>query len=197
MLERIRHGEPAAAEQLLAIHRAELGKFVALRLDRRLRARLDASDVVQEALAEAAQRLAEFIAQPPMPFRLWLRRNAYLKLVSQMRLHLGADRRDVRREVMLPDDSSLALAEQLFAPGSTPSRQASRQEMAQRVRQAIGMLSETDREVVLMHTFDALTYQEIAYVLQIEPAAARKRHGRALLRLHKLLSADGFTDAQS
>jgi DNA-directed RNA polymerase specialized sigma24 family protein len=47
-----------------------------------------------------------------------------------------------------------------------------------------------------MRNFEALSYNEIAALLEINPAAARKRNGRALLRLHELLSADGLTASQ-
>ena len=39
--------------------------------------------------------------------------------------------------------------------------------------------------------------EEIGYVLGIAPAAARKRHGRALLRLERLLREDGFPESGS
>ena len=47
-----------------------------------------------------------------------------------------------------------------------------------------------------MRTFEGLSYDEAAYVLEIDAAAARKRHGRALVRLHKLLTAGGLTESQ-
>jgi len=60
LLNRTAHGDRAAHDQLLARHQQRLRQAVAYRLDRRLAARVDPSDVVQEALAEASRRLAEF-----------------------------------------------------------------------------------------------------------------------------------------
>jgi hypothetical protein len=37
----------------------------------------------------------------------------------------------------------------------------------------------------------------VAYVLHLDAATARKRHGRALLRLHKLLTNDDQEDSSS
>jgi DNA-directed RNA polymerase specialized sigma24 family protein len=47
-----------------------------------------------------------------------------------------------------------------------------------------------------MRNYEGLSYEEAAYILEITPAAARKRHGRALLRLHALLTASGLTESQ-
>jgi RNA polymerase sigma factor (sigma-70 family) len=61
------------------------------------------------------------------------------------------------------------------------------------VREAVAQLPEADREVLLMRTFEGLSFEDVGQLLEIEPATARKRHGRALVRLHKLLSAGGVT----
>ena len=47
--------------------------MIALRLDQRLQARIDASDVIQEAYLAASARLAEYVERPTMPFFMWLR----------------------------------------------------------------------------------------------------------------------------
>ena len=57
LLERARAGDQAAVNELFARHRARLRRMVELRLDRRLQARIDASDVIQDAYLEAATRL--------------------------------------------------------------------------------------------------------------------------------------------
>ena len=64
------------------------------------------------------------------------------------------------------------------------------------VRQAVARLPDMDREVLLMRHFEGLSYREIGYVLDIEPAAARKRNGRALLRLHGELANTGLDECQ-
>jgi RNA polymerase sigma-70 factor (ECF subfamily) len=196
LLEKARRGDHLAVEELLARHRPYLRQLVELRLDPRLRPRVDASDVVQEAQLEAARRLEAYLEDPAMPFRLWLRRLAQDRLVMLRRFHLGASRRSVGREVALPDRSSLLLARSLMNGGSTPSQTCAQQELAARVRRAVARLPAADREILLMRTFEELSYDEVAYLLQVDPAAARKRHGRALLRLHKILSEDGMTESQ-
>jgi RNA polymerase sigma-70 factor (ECF subfamily) len=189
-------GDSTAFERLFTRYRAELLRVVELRLDGRLRPRFDPSDVVQETQLEAFRRLDDFLTRRPMPFRLWLRRTAYERLLKIHRAHEDAGRRAVGREVSLPDHSSLLLAQQLAAPGSTPSQHLSREERSRRVREAVAQLPDADREVLLMRHFEGLSNQEVSCLLDITPAAASQRHGRALLRLRKLLLDSGLAESQ-
>jgi RNA polymerase sigma-70 factor (ECF subfamily) len=189
-------GNRDAFAKLFARFRSELRRMVALRLDRRLRARVDASDIVQETQLEALRRLPEYLERRPMPFRLWLRKTAQERLLVVQRQHLRAARRTVDREVPLPDRSSLLLAQQLAACDSTPSQRLDRRDLAHRVRQGLARLPEADREILIMRTFEGLSNQEVGHLLDIDPGTASKRHGRALLRLHRILSDSGMTESQ-
>lgn len=189
-------GGPSTFDRLFARHREALRTAIGLRFDPALRARLDPSDVVQDTQLEAFRRLPEYLARRPMPFHLWLRKMAYERLIMMRRKHLGAACRAVGNELPLPEGSSLMLAKNLLAAGQSPSGQVAAAELAQRVRRSLGQLADIDREILLMRTFEMLPYDEIACVLEIEPAMARKRYGRALLRLHRLLAADGITESR-
>ena len=197
LLRQIRAGDKAAFERLFAEHRPQLRRFVDMRLDPKLRARVDASDVVQETQMEVLGRLADYLERQPMPFRLWLRKTAYERLLKIRRRHVEAAQRSLEREVPLPDRSSFALAQQLLASGSTPSQHLDKREIARRVRQAIAQLAENDRQIVLMRNFEGMSNREVAQVLQIDPATASQRFGRALLRLRKLLVSSGLMEDES
>jgi RNA polymerase sigma-70 factor (ECF subfamily) len=196
LLGRIRAGERGAFAQLFAQHQAYLHRLVELRLDTRLRARLDPADVVQEAQLEALRRLDAYLDRPTLPFRLWLRQIACDRALKARRQHVGAARRAVGREVPLPEQSSVLLARQLLADDATPSQQVSRGELARRLRQAVTQLPEADRDLVMMRHFEGLSNKEVACLLGLEPATASRRHGRALLRLHRILSEGGLTESQ-
>jgi len=161
-----------------------------------LRARVDASDVVQETQMVAAKRLGDYLQRQPVAFRLWLRQIAQDQLVMAYRRHVGAERRTVRREVALPQRSSLQFAKQLTGGEASPSQQAARAEQARCVRQALSRLSPADQDVLILRNYEQLSFDEIAYVLRIEPATARKRYGRALLRLGKIVHNIGLTRSQ-
>jgi RNA polymerase sigma-70 factor (ECF subfamily) len=187
-------GDPAAAGALLARHRAGLVAFVEARLDGRLTRRVDPSDVVQDAQTDLARRLPDFLARRPMPFHLWARKTAYERLLDAHRWHLGRARRTVAREAPWPTASSLALARPLLARGPSPSEEAEAKEFARRVAAVVAELPAADSEVLMLRHADGLPFAEIGVLLGIDPAAVRKRFGRALMRLQKTLSAAGLLE---
>jgi RNA polymerase sigma-70 factor (ECF subfamily) len=196
LLERLGNGDAEAGDQLLCQHRDELWRQIDLRLDRRLRRRVDPSDVVQEVQLEALRRLPDYLQRCPMPFWLWLRKIAHERLIMAYRRHAVAGCRSIGRNIALPVSSSAVLAPELMARGSSPSQALKRQELAARVRQAVADLSDADREMVLMRNFEQLTNQQAAAVLGIDPATASQRYGRALIRLRAILAGLGVTGSE-
>jgi RNA polymerase sigma-70 factor (ECF subfamily) len=194
LVERAAHGDAGAREHLLVRHRDRLRQMVAVHLDRRLAARVDPSDVVQEALADAARKLTGYLRDRPLPFYPWLRRLAWERLVKLHRRHLHARRRSATREqpgvLRLPDESAVELARRLIAPGSSPSRQLVRAELQGRVQAALEALGERDREVLVLRYLEGLRTREVAAVLGISEGAVKVRHVRALERLRRLLDDD-------
>jgi RNA polymerase sigma-70 factor (ECF subfamily) len=195
ILEAIRRGEARALEVLLERCRPGLHAFVECHFDPRLRARFDPSDVVQETQAEVARRMDEYLANQPMPFRLWLRKKAIDRLLNLRRDHVARARRSVDREQAFPDRSSLLVARPLLTRGSSPSQRMQARELAERVSQAVGRLALADREILLLRHAEDLPFEEIGCLLDIEPAAARKRFGRALIRLQKALRDEGLLES--
>lgn len=188
LLDRIANGESSAAEALLTRYQTRVRNMVNLRMDPRLAARFDPSDVVQDALAEAHRRLPEYASRRPIPFYPWLRRIAWERLLQLHRQHVEAKRRSVTREEPLPlsHESELLLAERL-ATSSTPSDQLLRREIGHRVRQAIAELPAGDREVIVLKHLEELSFEDAAVVLEISVAATYSRYYRAIQRLHRLL----------
>jgi hypothetical protein len=101
LLEQARAGNQGALNDLFARHRARLRRMVDLRLDGRLQARIDASDVIQEAFVEAVSRLDEYLREPSYPLFLWLRLIVGERLLKLHRHHLGTHMRDVGLEKRL------------------------------------------------------------------------------------------------
>jgi RNA polymerase sigma-70 factor (ECF subfamily) len=194
LLQQAAAGNAQALEFLLEHYRRRLHAFVTARLDLKLRARVDPSDAVQEAQLEMVRRLDDFLRRRPMPFHVWARKTAYERLLNLRRDHRQRARRSVDREVALPDRSSLLVARPLLARGSSPSQHLAARELAERISHAVGELSAVDREILLMRHAEELPYEEIACLLEVAPAAARKRYGRALIRLQKVLSDHGLLE---
>jgi RNA polymerase sigma-70 factor (ECF subfamily) len=191
LLDQVSHGEREALDHLLSRSRTNLREFVDYHLDPRLRTRLDPSDVVQEVQLEVVQRIDDFLQRRPMPFHLWLRKTAYERLLNLRRDHQRA-RRDVEREVRLPERSSLLMVRPLLH--GSPSREAEAREFAERVNRAVSELPDRDREILTMRHVEELSYEEIGCLLEIKPAAARQRYGRALIRLQSVLSSHGLLE---
>ncbi len=186
------HGDRNAMNQLLELHRAALRRVVQMRLDRAIARRVDASDIVQDVLLEANDRLADYLADPRMPFHLWLRHMAKDRIIEMHRRHRGAQRRSLDREQSLAspqygDQSSMNLAQMLVDHELTPAAENIRRELEQRFIVAVDQLEEDDRDIILMRHFEQLGNSEAAVALGLSPAAAGMRHLRALRKLRAIL----------
>ncbi|HZW33884.1 MAG TPA: sigma-70 family RNA polymerase sigma factor [Isosphaeraceae bacterium] len=197
LLRRAGTGDLSARQHLLARYRCRLRQMVALRIDRRMAARIDPSDVVQEALADAARSLSDYLTDRPLPFYPWLRQFAWERLLQLHRHHLQAQRRSVVREQLricdVADESEAILTERLVHSGSSPSARLVAAELRDRVHRALQALEPRDREVLVLRYLEQLTTKETAAVLGLSEAAVKTRHRRALERLRRRL--DGRPDA--
>jgi RNA polymerase sigma-70 factor (ECF subfamily) len=193
LLERARDGDPQAVNDIFARHRDRLRRMVELRLDWRLQARVDASDVIQDAFLDVARRLPDYLRQPNLPLFLWLRLVVAERLCALRRHHLGTHMRDAGREVPLaldamPAPSSAALAAHLLGRHTSPTQAAVRAERVLRVQEALNALEPIDREILSLRHCEQLSRAEAAAVLGIEEAAAAQRYVRALKRLKNVLA---------
>jgi RNA polymerase sigma-70 factor (ECF subfamily) len=199
LVELARAGDAAALNELFARHRGRLRRMVDLRLDRRLSARVDPSDVVQDGFVDAVAKLPEYLANPRYPLFLWLRLVVGERLQKVHRTHLGTQMRDAGLEVSLyrealPAASSAALAAQLLGKFTSPTQAAVRAERLLRVQEALNALDPIDREIIALRNFEELSRPEAAAALGIEEAAAAKRYVRALKRLKGVLGATPGND---
>ena len=176
-------GDEVALRRLLDRHREPLRRMIAVRLDRRLAARLDPSDVVQEALADAGRKLHQYARERPLPFYPWLRRLAAERLALAHRRHIKVAGRSVCLERPgrpdPSDGSNFLLIDRLAASGTSPTGSYRREELRQRVRTALDVLGEGDREVLVLRYLEDLPFAEVAVVLGITENAAKVRHFRA------------------
>jgi RNA polymerase sigma-70 factor (ECF subfamily) len=188
-------GDRRAAEALMERHRRRLRRMIAVRLDARIAARVDPSDVVQETLMVAHERLEAYLRDPAVPFYVWLRQLAWDRLADLHRFHVRAQRRSVAREyrwtpAALSDESALSLFGRLPSPLSSLGEKMLRQELLGRVRHAMQRLRETDREILVMRHLEELSVQEVAEILGIAPGTVKSRHFRALEKLQSLLDRE-------
>lgn len=194
LLQRAASGDAAAADELLMRHRGRLKQMVAVRMDPGVTARIDPSDVVQEAMIEATRKLPDYLRRQPIPFYPWLRQIAWERLVHLHERHIRAQKRSVRREERwdqaLPDHSVMQLAGRLVSSGTSPSGRAIRSELRQRVRATLNRMAAHDREVLVMWYLEQLSAEEIAAILQMTVSGVKSRHRRALERLTVALRSE-------
>src|SRR5438874_11251963 len=98
LLARLRGGDAAALGELFELHRPRLWRMLYVRLDARLLRRVSVEDVLQDAFLDVARRVGEHLADPKVPFYVWLRFLTLQRMQALQRTHLGAQRRDVAQE---------------------------------------------------------------------------------------------------
>ncbi len=196
LLDRVRRGDGDAVNGLLERHRDAIKRMIDRRMDRVVQRRVDASDIVQDVMIEANRRLGDYLANPTMPFQLWLRHMARDRLIDAHRRHRVASTRSVDREVALPqagpEASQADMLGQFADRELTPAAAATWRELERRFAAAVEQLEEADRQIVLLRHFEHLSTAEAAEALGLSKAAAGMRYLRAMRRLRILLDgADG------
>lgn len=195
LVHRAMAGDMEARAQLLDRHRGSLRQMIATRLDRRVSPRVDPSDVVQDVLQDAHQRLPHYLAEPRLPFYLWLRRITCDRLANIYRTHIKAKKRSVLKEQALPvgltDESMSQLAVCLAGSNLHPDNCAMVAEARARTASALMQLKSDDREILLMRYVEQMKVEEIAAALSLSPTAVTSRHLRAIRRLRRLMGDEG------
>jgi RNA polymerase sigma-70 factor, ECF subfamily len=166
-----------------------------LKLDRKLRGKLDASDVVQQTLLEAHLALESFRGDDTAAQAAWLRQILARNLANAVR-DLTRAKRDVRKERALQNDldaSASQLEGWLAAEQSSPSRKLERQERALQLAEALAQLPEAQRDAVVLRHFQELPLAEIAEQLECTTAAVTGLLHRGLKNLRKTLTDWGHS----
>jgi RNA polymerase sigma-70 factor (ECF subfamily) len=160
-----------------------------LNLERRLQAKLDASDVVQVALLQAHENRAQFRGRSEAEYVGWLRAILANAIAAAAR-RFDAEGRDLGRERAMQDnlaDSSAALENWLAASQSSPSERAVRVEELLRLAQALGQLPADQREVIELHHLKGWPVVEVAAAMGRTKPAVMGLLFRGQKRLRALL----------
>ena len=191
-VRRAASGDAKAWKYLVEQNRPRLKRMLELRIDPRLRNRLDASDILQEAFVSAFESLSKYADNPQISFFLWLRFLTGQQLLLAHRHHLKTQKRDASLEIRrlwggCPNVSSQSIIRHLLGPNETPSKLIVKLEEEQRLRQAIECLEPETRELLALRHFEHLSNSEAAEVLGINASTASTRYLAALRRLRVLL----------
>lgn len=182
---RIQRGDAAALQAMVAEHLPWIEAQVRRRLSSGIRRDCDTHDFVQEAMIEVLRDGPRFVIEDTQGFRALLLRIVENNLRDRRR-HLHRQRRDVRREQALPDDSVLLLDAPVRSITEPPA-QAERHERLAWLRLALELLDPEDRDVIRLRDWDGLTFARAGELLGLGEEAVRKRYTRALPRLAQKL----------
>ena len=179
-------GDRPAIDQLCRIYGERIRRIVRLRIDTRLRAKIDSVDVVQDALVQALAGLKNFTYKDEGDFLRWLSRIAENKLHDIVdRFH--ADKRDIRREIpfkrveMNTKGGSFGVAGPLET--TTPSVLLSKKEQLDKLERAIDHLKPEYRGVILLSRIEGLSHEEIGARVGKSKGAVAMLLTRALVAL--------------
>ena len=188
LVERAKDGDSSAIRDLLVLHRDRLKSMIIAYLDPRVRSRVDASDVLQETLTQAAVRLPDFAAEATA-FYPWLRGLAKQRIFTIHREHIYTGKRSVNREqsrkLHATDESVCSVADRLKDPASSPISAAIKNERKELLQQELLKLSVDEKELVMMRFVEQMSVAEIAQSLEISEAAVKSRLLRTLEKLNR------------
>jgi RNA polymerase sigma-70 factor (ECF subfamily) len=184
------HGE--ALVSLLQIYRPYLLATAQARLEDRLKPKAGASDLVQEAIAEAHDGWQRLEQKPATvdEFRGWLRTLLLERFKALRRRYYRAQSRSLRRERPLDDGQSKALIDSLSASKSdSPSANFDRQLLSERLEEALRRLPAPYRKVIMWRNRDNRRFADIGDRMNRSPDAARMLWARAIRRLKRELES--------
>ena len=194
LISRVARGDQNALAELFSQHRDRLWRLVTFRMDPRLHGRVDADDVLQEAWLAAVQRIDHFLVDASRSIFVWFRLITSQTLVDIHRRHLGTQKRNAGNEFSIDrgwssSSTSTSLSFHLLDNLTTPSEAALREELTQKLNEALADMKDIDREVLALRHFEQLTNRESAQVLGISEQAASDRYIRALARLKTAMTS--------
>lgn len=192
LIANIRNGEESQLGELLTVYRNYLNVLANSQLDRKLRARVSPSDVVQETMLEAHRDFHQFRGVSEREFVGWLRKILVHNLARLIDRHVKAGKRDVRRDVPLAklyascDRSAMNLEASLVDNQKTPSTDAQHRERAVILADVMNELSDDHREVLMQRNIRGLKFRQIAESMEKTEAATKMMWMRAIKRLREI-----------
>ena len=181
LIEEARAGSEEALGNLIESVRTYLLLVANQETDDQLRAKVAASDVVQDACLRAHQGFGAFRGSTVEELRAWMRQVLLNSLSDLRRKHVQSKKRDAAREVAAEHDKFL------HSPELTPKSSALAREEGELLREAMSVLSEDHRLVLQLRNWELLSFIEIGARMGRSDEAVRKLWSRALRELEKEL----------
>ena len=181
-----KQGDEFALNQLCSVYGERVRRIIRLRLDQRLRPKLDSVDVVQDALILALDGLKDFTYKNEGDFLRWLSKIAENRLRDIFdKFH--ADKRDVHKEIPFKKEGRSTEGGSVGAAGpmrtTTPSVIACKKEAMDRLEKALDKLKPEYKEIIVLKKIEGFSHAEIAERLNKNTGAMRMLLARAMAAL--------------
>lgn len=176
LIAQAKGGSPDALNLLYDRSAARLLAFIRLRLGPDLRGRLESRDILQSAMLRSLERLRQFDGHETRSWMAWLARIAENEIRDRADFQ-HRQRRDAAREEPLNDEAPLR------ALTRSALTRVIQDEESRRLESALESLSEAHREVILLRSFQELSFAEIARRLNKSEDACRMQLARAMTAL--------------
>jgi len=172
-------GDMVAFEQLVARHRDK----VFARALSMVRNEDEAVDLSQEAWVKGWQRLPQFLGESS--FGTWITRI----IINLCLDHLRKQKRQRVESIEAMDEDSGGVERQLPVVTPNPTARLERQELRQRIDQALNQLSYEHRTVLVLHEFEEMEYKEIARTMGCSIGTVMSRLFYARRKMASLLAS--------
>ncbi|MCA9184490.1 MAG: sigma-70 family RNA polymerase sigma factor [Pirellulaceae bacterium] len=189
LIDRARRDDLVAFDRLLQLHRNYLHVLAQLWLAPEFLQKADPSDLVQEAFLKAHQKFHQFQGSSAAEWAAWLRRILSRAVVDFIRQYHGPTR-DITREEPLEYvffESGDRFAALLAQSGSSPSQQAQRRELGVLLADALSLLPENHRQVIVLRSLKEMDWKDVASIMDRAIGTVRAMWLRALVELREHL----------
>lgn len=182
LVRELKRGSEQAFSLLIAQYSQPIYSLIA----RSLRDPADAADVTQEVFVKVFRSISGFHGEASL--RTWIYRIALHEASNQRRWWCRHKRQELTIDAPLQNEEgeSTSLADMLAAGDASPFDHAARAQIRRRVEDALRLLPEVYREVVVLREIEGFGYEEIAEILNVNLGTVKSRltRGRAALREH-------------
>lgn len=186
LLGRARGGDVESLGELLQWYASYLTILATTQLDRRLRRRVNPSDLVQETMLAAHRDFDAFRGASQPEMLGWLRKILINTMHRTFATHIKAGKRDIRREVSIDhissqmEESACNLASILPGKAASPSEPMRSRERAVDLANQLNQLPSQYRDVIVFRVLQGLSFDEIAHRMGRSSGAVRMLWLRAL-----------------
>jgi RNA polymerase sigma-70 factor (ECF subfamily) len=188
LVNRARGGDRKAVGELIDRWRNYLLLIANKNLEQDLHAKIAPSDIVQQSMLDAQEKIVDFRGTCEAEFQAWVRQILRNNIHSARRTYKTAQNRNMRREIGIDDSQNQAptLLNRMDSPGT----EALKNERANVLNSAMEKLPEHYQQIIRLRNWDELTFVEIAKRLDSNEDSVRKLWSRAILSLQQVINVD-------